>query len=82
MVEIYIHFLADQKNCISIDLRGAQVNEQSSYPVIGQLSSGYHPKLVYDSSYVGPVVRLMGSRMTVLPLYLGSQLLCSKALAE
>ena len=29
MVEIYIHFLADQKNCISIDLRRAQVNELS-----------------------------------------------------
>ena len=28
MVEIYIHFLADQKNRISIDLRGAQVNER------------------------------------------------------
>ena len=26
MVEIYIHFLADPKNCMSIDLRGAQVN--------------------------------------------------------
>ena len=28
MVEIYIHFLADQKICISIDLYGAQVNKQ------------------------------------------------------
>ena len=30
MVEIYVHFLADQKNCISIDLRGAQVNKIDS----------------------------------------------------
>ena len=29
MVEIYIHFLADQKKCISIVLRGAQVNQFS-----------------------------------------------------
>ena len=38
MVEIYIHFLADQKNWITIDLRGAQVNN-ASYRVYTGLSA-------------------------------------------
>ena len=34
----YEHFLADQKNCISIDLRGAQVNETSMITAFGSLT--------------------------------------------
>ena len=34
MVEIYIHFLADQKNWISIDLHGVQVKKQFDIAIL------------------------------------------------
>ena len=37
-----MHFLADQKNCISIDLRGAQVTQVNDRSAVCHVSSHAH----------------------------------------